>query len=271
MFFVRPKFQYIVINAIALMLMFLFFYLSKEQKSKMDSKNTLVKSDTIIIEKVINSENINKIMEVTSLENNKGCTYTFINISGFNYSFETTRPSSSLKENILCIPAAFTDLNNGKIDGVYVSQASKNKINKVNPYLKGLLFATNENIINIDQKEKIKNLDSLIDKTENCLFQQILLVNNGVSLYRDNKNLDKFQRRCVAKFKEGDYIIETNCAITMKEFSNDLVDFGVTMAIYTDMGSYDEGWYKSGPNIVKIGLNKSNTKKQSNWFLVKQY
>ena len=67
-------------------------------------------------------------------------------------------------------------------------------------------------------------------------------------------------------------IIESKQAITLKVFSDDLVLLGVQQLIYTDMGSWDEGWYKdpSSNKLVTIGQDLSQTSKQSNWIIFKK-
>jgi hypothetical protein len=67
-------------------------------------------------------------------------------------------------------------------------------------------------------------------------------------------------------------MIESKESITLKVFSEDLVILGVMQLIYTDMGSWDEGWYKNQKNnkIVIIGQDLSQTAKQSNWVVFKK-
>ena len=64
-------------------------------------------------------------------------------------------------------------------------------------------------------------------------------------------------------------VIESKSPIMLQEFADDLVKMKVQNAIYTDMGSYDEGWARNPENgaIKVIGHNLSETPKQSNWAL----
>jgi hypothetical protein len=87
------------------------------------------------------------------------------------------------------------------------------------------------------------------------------------------KDLKVFQRRGIAKFKNGKTaIIESNEAITLKVFADDLVELGVQDLLYTDMGSWDEGWYRDPATgkVVVIGKDRSQTKRQSNWVVFRK-
>ena len=128
------------------------------------------------------------------------------------------------------------------------------------------------NEVKIDDINKYDNktdsLFELVKAQKESLIQQILLVKDGIAMKFSSK--DKFQRRCICtKNDGGNFIIESLESITLSQFSIDLVALNIDAAIYTDMGSWDEGWYKSGPNLVKIGNSRKNTNKQCNWFLVK--
>ena len=128
------------------------------------------------------------------------------------------------------------------------------------------------NEVKIDDINKFDNktdsLFELVKAQKESLIQQILLVKDGIAMKFSSK--DKFQRRCICSKNDGaNFIIESLESITLSQFSIDLVALNIDAAIYTDMGSWDEGWYKSGPNLVKIGNSRKNTNKQCNWFLVK--
>ncbi len=172
---------------------------------------------------------------------------------------------------MVCIPAAFTDLKTYNVDGVNISNGLINNSSKFNNTLTGLFYLVN-NEVKIDDINKFDNktdsLFELVKAQKESLIQQILLVKDGIAMKFSSK--DKFQRRCICtKNDGGNFIIESLESITLSQFSMDLVALNIDAAIYTDMGSWDEGWYKSGPNLVKIGNSRKNTNKQCNWFLVK--
>ena len=233
-------------------------------KSVIEPVNSIIKP--------IQPQTIDKVLEVytqtSSLSNLK---YTFIDISNFRYSIELKRPQSSNDDNLVCIPAAFTDLKTYNVDGVNISNGLINNSSKFNNTLTGLFYLVN-NEVKIDDINKFDNktdsLFELVKAQKESLIQQILLVKDGIAMKFSSK--DKFQRRCICtKNDGGNFIIESLESITLSQFSIDLVALNIDAAIYTDMGSWDEGWYKSGPNLVKIGNSRKNTNKQCNWFLVK--
>lgn len=88
-----------------------------------------------------------------------------------------------------------------------------------------------------------------------------------------HKDQKLFQRRAVVIFVSGKIaMIESKTPITLQEFANDLIKLQVQNAIYTDMGSYDEGWVRSPEDktVKSIGKNRSQTKYQSNWLIFKK-
>jgi hypothetical protein len=82
-----------------------------------------------------------------------------------------------------------------------------------------------------------------------------------------------FQRRGIAILNDNSIaIIESEQAITLEVFSKDLVLLNVKQLIYTDMGAWDEGWYRNPLHnvLIKIGKDLSQTDKQSNWIVFKK-
>lgn len=112
-------------------------------------------------------------------------------------------------------------------------------------------------------------LDSVI-QNKNSLFQQFLLVqDNKAAVFRDKS---KFQRRAICKTSDGTFaVVESDKAITFEIFNNDLVAMKMKEALYADMGAWDEGWYRNlNGQIKKLGLDRSQTHRQSNWLLLRQ-
>ncbi len=65
-------------------------------------------------------------------------------------------------------------------------------------------------------------------------------------------------------------VVESNKMITLKTFSEDLAALGVMNLLYTDMGYWDEGWYKAGGKTITLGHYLSQTDKQSNWVVFRK-
>ena len=120
----------------------------------------------------------------------------------------------------------------------------------------------------------MNTLDSLIEITlaseEDFLKIKETLTRIGVASRKDKK---LFQRRGIAILNDNSIaIIESEQAITLEVFSKDLVLLNVKQLIYTDMGAWDEGWYRNPLHnaLKKIGKDLSQTDKQSNWIVFKK-
>lgn len=79
-----------------------------------------------------------------------------------------------------------------------------------------------------------------------------------------HKDQKLFQRRAVVIFVSGKIaMIESKTPITLQEFANDLIKLQVQNAIYTDMGSYDEGWVRSPEDKTVKVLEKTDHKQNT--------
>ena len=84
-----------------------------------------------------------------------------------------------------------------------------------------------------------------------ALFAQELLICQGKILdtYRKNSNKNCFRALCLHNSKLC--IIESKTIISLGEFKNALKSYGVSDAIYTDMGTgWNHAWYRNGEEIV---------------------
>ena len=64
---------------------------------------------------------------------------------------------------------------------------------------------------------------------------------------------------------------ESRKPISIQEFQESLLKIGAVNAIYLDMGSYSEGWYKNyDRRKVVIGEKMTDTDKQTNWLIYKE-
>jgi hypothetical protein len=177
------------------------------------------------------------------------------------------RPVKNDPHILLCIPGAYTDLVSLKVDGLFIDKGTVYNKDKINYSLGGAIKIINgECEIFPSRKGKLLN-DSLIkniSEQKGSLFQQIQMIEKGTGAkYKDVK---EFQRRAIVKLKNGKTaVIESYEHITLTAFTSDLLELGVQDALYTDMGSWDEGWYKKGKEIITIGRIRSQTSKQCNW------
>jgi hypothetical protein len=198
--------------------------------------------------------------------------YTIFHKKGCRMHFVVDRPRKEDKNIMLCIPAAFTDLNDYGVDGACLSNGNRCN-DQVNYTLGGALKIENGNSFIFSTDKGRLLTDSLLDaiaKRKGSLFQQIYMVVDGKAESFKDKKL--FQRRGLVQMKDKSWaVIESLEAISLADFSNDLVEMGVQHALYTDMGAWDEGWYREpGKEKVNvIGQLRSQTSRQSNWVIFK--
>jgi len=204
-----------------------------------------------------------------------GNAYTIFHQDKLKLDVSLKRPDKSDKNILLCIPGAYTDLVSLKVDGLFIDNGTVYNKNKINHTLGGAIKIVNgECEIFPTRKGKLLN-DSLIDlvvSAKGSLFQQIQLIEKGAGArYKDVK---EFQRRAIVKLKNksggiSTAVIESFEHITLTAFTKDLLELGVVDALYTDMGSWDEGWYRKGNEVETIGRIRSQTDKQCNWVVFK--
>jgi hypothetical protein len=196
--------------------------------------------------------------------------YTIYHLENGKIKLTDVRPSKNDTSIFLCIPAAFTQLNDGTIDGLFMVNG-KIKKGAINYHLGGGMLI-DKNSVSIFKTDDGKLLDSAwvekIKKEESSFFQQIQLVREGKAL-EFNKDQKLFQRRAIVIYADNSLaVVESKSPIKLQEFADDLVKMKVKDAIYTDMGSYDEGWVREtspAGKIIIMGNNRMETAKQSNW------
>ncbi|HTL82659.1 MAG TPA: phosphodiester glycosidase family protein [Bacteroidia bacterium] len=185
------------------------------------------------------------------------------------------RPSKKDTSIKLCIAAAFTQLENDSIDGLYIINGKVKNRNSVNHHLGGGLLINGDEVSVIATGDGSILTHQWIDSISaaNCSFlQQIRLVSDGFELPL-KKNKDVFQRRAIGVMQDGNVVmIESKEAITLDDFGHDLMTMQIKDAIYTDMGDWDEGWYRDEKTgqIVTIGTSLASTDRQSNWLIFRR-
>jgi hypothetical protein len=199
-----------------------------------------------------------------------GIHYQLFHAGRLRLDLTSTRPLKTDKTVFLCVAGAFTDLKTDKIDGIYLENGKISNRESINHQLGGAIRRSPKGIdIFPPAKGAIFN-DSFIrilSSDKSSLFQQIQMIHKGKGeTYTDDKI---FQRRAIVQFMNNDMaIIESREDITLAQFTKDLLEFDAFNAIYTDMGTWDEGWYRSGEQIITLGKYKSQTARQSNWVIL---
>lgn len=219
-----------------------------------------------------NATTDNNGLTVEKLKTKSGYTYTLFHQNNLKLDITLKRPDKKDHTVLLCIAGAFTDLQNLSVDGLYLEKGTVVNKEKINHSIGGALkiihgeseiFPTNKGALLTDSY-----INTLVAQ-KGSLFQQIQLIEKGVGAkYKDVK---LFQRRAIVKLKGNKTaIIESYEHITLSTFTKDLIELGALDALYTDMGAWDEGWYKTSENtVVTIGRMKTQTDKQCNWVVFK--
>jgi hypothetical protein len=198
--------------------------------------------------------------------------YTLLYKNSSKIEFTLDRPSKSDTSVLLCIPAAFTSLDKLQVDGVYIWNGKK--VNHVNHSLGGAMELIDGNCRILSTNSGKLLTDSLLKLVEGkngSLFQQICMIDSGkVPSFKENSPT---YRRGIAIFKDGKIaVIESKSPVSLETFASDIASFGAMELLYTDMGSWDEGWYRNPDDgrIVIIGHDLSQTAKQSNWVVFRR-
>jgi len=200
--------------------------------------------------------------------------YTIIYKNSAKIDFEITRPDIKDSDILLCIPGAFTTLDNYIIDGLYICKGTVGNKDKANRTLGGGIKIINGNCSIFNTYYGKLLTDSLLNSIETLkgsFFQQICMIDSGKIPHFKEDVLT--YRRGIAIFKNGKTaIIESISPVNLKTFANDLAALGVQNLIYTDMGGWDEGWYRNpdNGNIISLGTSHAQTVKQSNWVVFKR-
>lgn len=187
----------------------------------------------------------------------------------------STRPIKADSAVIFVCAAAFTLLENDAIDGLFIDRGNI-EIKWVNHGLGGGIVipdkSSNEkpNILGTDMGKKLDStFKDSISAMHASFFQQIQLVRDGKAL-RFQKEFSRFQRRALCIYQGELVVVESVEACTMQKFANVLESCGIPNALYVDMGSWDEGWWRNqSDEMITIGNMRNETDRQSNWFVFK--
>lgn len=212
-------------------------------------------------------------LSIEKKKTKSGYNYTIFHKNNLKIDVSLTRPNKTDKNIFLCFAGAFTDLKSLSVQGLYIDNGKIFNKKNINHSLGGAIKIINgECEIFPTNKGKLLN-DSLIDiivSKKGSLFQQIQMVEKGSGA--NYKDIKSFQRRAIVKLKGNKTaMIESYENITLATFTTDLLELGAIDALYTDMGAWDEGWYKNPTDnkIVTIGRMKTQTDKQCNWVVFK--
>lgn len=193
------------------------------------------------------------------------CTVILFEPFGLGIGIKSQRPLFD-NENFFCIPAAFTTKTN-QIDGLFIENGVVIS-SEMNNTLNGICIISSDSIHIIHKDSMDAELKARAIQSRNSLFQQVLLVNSyqivDCVLFGQKENL----RRAIIQLGDVFYVSESDRRITIRKFQESLINIGAKNAIYLDMGTWSEGWYKDyNHKKVVIGEKMTNTDRQSNWLI----
>ena len=256
-----------IITAVILVSVIVFFIKHRLDEIPVQSKKPEVSSDSA-------KKNILSYSPLTvdTLKGASGTMYAFIYKNIAKIDYEISRPPVKDTSVYLCIAGAFTQLDNYEIDGLYICKGKTGNRNNVNKTLGGGIKIIDGECEIFPTKSGTLLSDSLISIIENkkgSFFQQIQCITSCEAAHF--KDVKLFQRRGIVVLKNGKTaIVESHKIITLKTFSDDLAALGVKDLLYTDMGYWDEGWYRIDGKTITIGNYLSQTDKQSNWVVFRK-
>lgn len=209
-----------------------------------------------------------KGISVSIMTGQSGTEYHLYQKNDLDIGWQTTRPSKDNTKVKLCIPAAFTT-KSGTVVGIYCQNGEVKNRRQISKPIGGAIIITDGKFSIFPTRKGTCFTDEFVKSLETrkaSLFQQFQVVEKGVpAKFKDQK---RFQMRAIVKFKDGrEGIIESDTAITFKTFNTDIAALGVDDGLYTDMGGWDEGWYRDpkSSRLVTIGLDRTKTGRQTNW------
>ncbi len=182
----------------------------------------------------------------------------------------TTRPDPAGAGNWLSVAAAYTDLTSYQPLDLLVCQGQLRQRQATVGFLDGQLTILGDSL-RIDRLPKGQSPPAgqlaQAQRQRGTILLQELLVFEGQNQRPAGGSL--FQRRALAELADHRFAVVESEAddVSMQQFGDDLVELGARNALYLDMGGWDEGWYKDGGSVVKLGHRRTDTARQSNWLM----
>lgn len=186
-----------------------------------------------------------------------------------HYHFQRVKPDSNNTDLLMSVVAAFTSKAPEHVVGTSVSNGKK-RIYPTDAETAYCLIIGEEVKIEALSENHKSAIETAV-KQKGDYFQQMLLIENAEAKSCEIfKNRATF-RRALAQ-KEGEtHLVESLDRMTIDDFIQSLIFLGYEQAIYLDMGSWSEGWYRNSENqIVRIGNNWKSSHLQTNWLVIRK-
>lgn len=185
------------------------------------------------------------------------------------YHFQRVKPDSNNTNLLLSVVAAFTSKAPEHVVGTSVSNGKKRVYPTDAETAYCLIIGEEVKIEALDSNHKLAIARAVKEKGD--YFQQMHLIENSEAKACEIfKNRATF-RRALAQKEDETHLIESLDRMTIEDFTNTLISFGYEQAIYLDMGSWSEGWYRNEDNeIIRIGNNWKSSHLQTNWLVIRK-
>jgi hypothetical protein len=199
-----------------------------------------------------------------------GTVYSLFYPQGLAIRLRTDRPQAADATYQLSVAAAYTDLATYQPLDLLVYQGQLRQPKAMVGFLDGVLTSIGDSLtitqIVGGQSPPSAELARVRSQHGTLLLQE-LLVFQGQNLKHGAGNV--FQRRALVELANHHFVVVESAAddLSMAQFGADLVELGARNALYLDMGDWDEGWYKAGSQVVKLGNRRTQTARQSNWLV----
>ncbi|MGM9841354.1 MAG: hypothetical protein ACI31D_04040 [Candidatus Limisoma sp.] len=189
---------------------------------------------------------------------------------------DSVMPSETDPTIGLCVEAAFTgellpQFKSSNVAGDYVIEGKLHKGYKCKANT-GFLYA-DKSSCTISSSQHCNQWIGRAQKTQGSLFQQMLLVKAGASVYQGKpiklRSSNIYRSACI--MKDGSFaVIQSKTALPLGQFIKSLVAMGVRDALYLDMGGgWNYGWYRTTTASAPVRLFNFKSKYQTNWLVVK--
>ena len=198
-----------------------------------------------------------------------GQQYSLFYPQGLAVRVSTTRPDLADRRVQLSVAAAYTDLATDQPLDLLVSPGRPGQAQATVGFLDGVLTIIGDSVritqIPKGQSPPGSELARVRQRGGTLLLQE-LLVFRGRSVRGPGGSY--FQRRALVELAGHQLaVVESHADITMQQFATDLLELGAQQALNLDTGGWDEGWYRAGSQVVKLGNRRTDTARQSNWLV----
>ncbi|MBD2721172.1 phosphodiester glycosidase family protein [Hymenobacter armeniacus] len=199
-----------------------------------------------------------------------GHQYSVFHPQGLAIRVVTVRPDAADSRNQLSVAAAYTDLDTDQPLDLLVCNGRVLQPKATVWFLDGALTVVGDSltIVRIPHKQSVPGAElERVRQQHGTLLLQELLVFEGRNVHADGGSV--FQRRALVQLANRQFAVVESVSdyLTMKQFGDDLLELGARKALYLDMGGWDEGWYRAGSQVVKLGRRRTDTARQSNWLV----